>query len=49
MIKRDLKAFSLLNELISATAKEMMIAGELSQPGTRNDLLSVSTLFQIQT
>jgi hypothetical protein len=40
MIKRDLKAFSLLNELISATAKEMMIAGELSQPGTGNDLLS---------
>jgi RecB family exonuclease len=40
MIKRDLKAFSLLNELISATAKEMTITGELSQPGTRNDLLS---------
>jgi RecB family exonuclease len=40
MIKRDLKAFSLLNELISAGAKEMMIAGELSQPRTGNDLLS---------
>jgi len=40
MIKRDLKAFSLLNELISASAKEMMIASELSQPRTGNDLLS---------
>jgi hypothetical protein len=40
MIKRDLKAFSLLNELISASAKEMMVIGELSQLRTGHDLLS---------
>ncbi len=40
MIKRDLKAFSLLNELISTGVKELMIAGELSQLGTGHDLLS---------
>lgn len=40
MIKRDLKAFSMINELISSSAKEMMIAGELSQLRTGSDLLS---------
>jgi len=40
MIKRDLKAFSLVNELISSSAKEMMIDSEMSQLRTGPDLLS---------
>jgi hypothetical protein len=40
MLKRDLKAYSLLKKLISSSAAEMTIAGELFQPYTGHDLLS---------
>jgi len=40
MIKRDLKVYSILNELISSSAKELLIADELFQIGAGHDLLS---------
>jgi hypothetical protein len=40
MIKKDLKAYSILNELISSSAKELVIADELFQIGVGHDLLS---------
>jgi len=40
MMKRDLKAYSLLKKLISSSAAEMAIAGELFQSDTGHGLLS---------
>ena len=40
-IKRDFKAYSILNDLITSSAKELMFTNELFQIGTGHDLLSI--------
>lgn len=40
MIRRDIKAYELLTDIVSQSASEMMIHNELFRPGTGRDLLT---------